>query len=241
VEIRQRTATWSKLKSKEPRVFEIIKILKKINREIFGPLLEQYPSLVKKEVIGSCQTLLDLGCGTKSPVEKFSNKLHYSVGIDIFKPSLLKNNKLKIYTEYRKMDVLEIGDAYKKNSFDCVLASELIEHLTKDDGLRLIAMMEKIAKKKVIIFTPNGYLPQDKYDGNEFQIHHSGWYPSEMEDMGYRVIGIRGLKLLRGKHGMIKWAPREFWRRISLLTQPVTEKFPKTAFQILCVKDTTGK
>ena len=54
-------------------MFEIIRILKKINRDIFGPLLEQYPSLVKKEVIGSCQTLLDLGCGTKLPVEKFSD------------------------------------------------------------------------------------------------------------------------------------------------------------------------
>ncbi|MBU0478227.1 class I SAM-dependent methyltransferase [bacterium] len=227
------------MKSKKTRVIEIIKILKKINRYIFSSLLEQYPSLVKREVIGSCQTLLDLGCGTKSPIEKFSDKLHYSVGIDIFEPSLLKNNKLKIYTEYRKMNVLEIGNVYKENSFDCVLASELIEHLTKDDGLRLIAMMEKIAKKKTIIFTPNGYLPQDKYDGNEFQIHRSGWYPSEMEDMGYRVIGIRGWKLLRGKHGMIKWWPREFWRRVSLLTQPVTEKFSKIAFQILCVKDIT--
>jgi len=215
----------------------ITKILKKINRKIFSSLFEQYPSLVKKEVIESCQTLLDLGCGTKSPVEKFSNELCYSVGIDTFEPSLLKNKKSKIYTEYKKMNVLEIGCEYKENSFDCVLASELIEHLTKEDGLRLIAMMEKIAKKKVIIFTPNGYLPQDEYDGNEFQIHRSGWYPSEMEDMGYRVIGIRGLKLLRGKHGMIKWAPREFWRRISLLTQPITGKFPKIAFQILCVKD----
>jgi len=220
-------------------VVMIIKILKKINRGMFGSLFEQYPNLVKKEIIESCQTLLDLGCGTKSPVEKFSDKLRYSVGIDIFESSLLKNKELKIYTEYRKMNVLEVGNVYKENAFDCVLASELIEHLTKENGLRLIAMMEKIAKKKVIIFTPNGYLPQDEYDGNEFQIHRSGWYPSEMKNMGYRVIGIRGWKLLRGKHGMIKWRPREFWRKVSLLTQPVTEKFPKTAFQILCVKDIT--
>ena len=217
----------------------VIKILKKINGAIFGPLLEQYPNLVKKEIIGSCQTLLDVGCGTKSPVVKFSDKLDYSAGIDIFESSLLKNKKSKIYTEYEKMDVLEIGDVYKENSFDCVLASELIEHLAKEDGLRLIAMMEKIAKKKVIVFTPNGYLQQDEYDGNEFQIHRSGWHPLEMKKMGYRVIGIRGWKPLRGKYGIIKWWPKEFWRRISLLTQPITEKFPKIAFQILCVKDIT--
>ncbi|MBU4242294.1 MAG: SAM-dependent methyltransferase, partial [Nanoarchaeota archaeon] len=125
------------------------------------------------------------------------------------------------------------------NSFDCVLASDLIEHLTKEEGNKLIKMMEKIAKKRVIIFTPNGFLPQGEFNKNPWQVHKTGWTVEEMQKKGYKIIGINGIKSLRKEFTTIKYKPRFFWTIISDLTQIWTRNHPKYAFQILCIKDIT--
>jgi SAM-dependent methyltransferase len=212
-------------------------LLKKIDRTLFRRLFKYYVNLLEKEIIGSCQTLLDVGCGANSPIKRFSGKLQYSVGVDIFEPSVIVSQGANIHTEYRVMDTLQIGSHFQERSFDCVLASDLIEHLSKEDGLRLIAMMEKIARKKVIIFTPNGFLPQSEYGGNRFQVHLSGWGVEEMRCMGYRVIGVGGWRSLRDECAYVVRRPTLFWERVSLLTQPVIKNYPEYAFQILCVKD----
>jgi len=135
------------------------------------------------------------------------------------------------------MNALDIGDCFEPKSFDCVLASDLVEHLTEQDGLNLIAQMEMIAKKKVIIYTPNGFLLQREEYGNPMQKHLSGWTAGQMIQLGYRVIGIEGLRCLRGEMAKIRWWPSRFWLMVSLLTQLLTTNLPHLAFRILCVKD----
>lgn len=209
--------------------------MKKVLKNIYTKFIPNYARELEIAV-GDCESLLDVGCGKDSPIQNFSKQI-YSVGVDIFNPSLDKSKKLKIHNKYVKMNVLEIEKRFKPNSFDCVLASDLIEHLEKKDGLKLIKQMEKIAKKKVIIFTPNGFLKQGEYDKNPWQIHKSGWSTSEMQKKGYKVIGIRGWKKLRGEYALIKFKPGLFWKIISELTQIYIKRFPKNAFQILCVKN----
>ena len=96
--------------------------------------------------------------------------------------------------------------------------------------------MEKIAKKKVIIFTPNGFLPQGAHSNNPFQLHRSGWSVDEMKNRRYKVIGINGHKSLRSEQAKIKYTPFKFWKVISDITQGLVKNKPEKAFQILCVK-----
>ena len=114
---------------------------------------------------------------------------------------------------------------------------EFLEHLSKEDGQKLIAIMEKLAKKKVIIFTPNGFLPQKEFDGNTYQAHLSGWEVEEMKAKGYRVLGMSGWKKMKGERAELKWWPKKFWERIGLFTEPILFHFPKHSFEILCVKE----
>ncbi len=211
--------------------------VKKIDRFIFGRLQDQVPQVLSREIVGSCQTLLDLGCGANSPIRQLTHKLQYSVGVDAFEPAIENSKAARIHNEYRLMNVLDIDREFEANSFDCVLAYDIIEHLSKEDGLRLVAMMETITRRKVIIYTPNGFLPRSPYHGNIYQTHLSGWEIEELQDLGYRVIGIHGWKPLRGEWARIRWHPRFFWRRISFLTQLITTSNPKYAFQILGIKD----
>jgi len=211
--------------------------IKKISEVIFYPFFEQYSKELKKEIVGSCETLLDVGCGANSPIRTFSKDLRYTVGVDAHGLSLKSSRTAGIHSEYQLMDVLRIGERFEKKSFDCVLLSDLIEHLSKADALKLITSSEAIAKKKIIIFTPNGFLPQDEYDGNLHQVHLSGWTVREMRGLGYAVSGLNGWKPLRTKNARIAWKPEFLWGKISLLTQPLVIFHPEKAFHLFCVKD----
>ena len=108
-------------------------LLKKVYVNYYVKIFSSYETELEK-AIGKCKTLLDVGCGNDSPIKSFSKKF-YSVGVDIFKPSIEKSKNLKIHNKYYKINVLDIGKKFKPNSFDCVLASDLIEHLSKEDGI----------------------------------------------------------------------------------------------------------
>ena len=111
---------------------------------------------------------MDFGCGYPSPIQSFSSRL-YTVGIDLFEPDIEKSRAEKIHNEYRLLDVIKAGEHFSPNSFECALASDLIEHLTKEDGKKLIAVMESVASRRVIIFTPNGFVPQPAHYYNPLQ------------------------------------------------------------------------
>jgi 2-polyprenyl-3-methyl-5-hydroxy-6-metoxy-1,4-benzoquinol methylase len=148
--------------------------------------------------LDNCQSVLDLGCGPSSPIKSPSLNF-YSVGIAVFEPSIQESKRKGIHNEYFLMNLLDIDEKFQQNSFDAVVAFDLIGHIEKKEEIRLIGMMEKIAKKKVILSALNGFLAQKMYGGNIWQIHKSGWETKEMRERGYRVIGINGWKRLRAR------------------------------------------
>jgi hypothetical protein len=135
------------------------------------------------------------------------------------------------------MDVLEIGDQFEPGSFDVALACDLLEHLDREAGLQLLILMELVARQRVVILTPNGFVPQGETWSNPLQVHRSGWTVDDMRRLGYTVEGVNGLRIFRGERGTIRWPPRFVWGKLARLSEPLASRFPKLAFHILCVKD----
>jgi SAM-dependent methyltransferase len=183
----------------------------------------------------NCKHVLDLGCGPSSPIKFLSGNSH-SIGVDIFQPSIENSVRKGIHDDYFLTDVRYIEGRVKPKSFDCVVALRLIEHLEKDEGIRLIEMMETIARKKVVISTPNGFVARTQSEGNMWMAHKSGWTVEEMRKRGYTVIGLDGWKRLRGEYGTFRYSPM-FWSSVSRLTQLFVRNRPENAFAILCVKN----
>lgn len=181
-------------------------------------------------------SLLDVGCGSDSPIRRFSKKIPRCVGIDGFLPSIEKASDQKIHHEYLHGDLLKSLAELPSKSFDIAIAIDVIEHFDKKDGWTLWAEMERLARKRVVIFTPNGFLPQGEYDTNPHQLHRSGWVTSEFADRGYQVCGINGLKFLKGERALPRIKPRWLGNRLSDYTQFFTYSRPKWAFQILATK-----
>ena len=193
------------------------RIITRFYNGFYTKIFPNYP-VELKNAVGNCKSLLDVGCGSSSPIKLFSRNL-YCVGVDTFKPSIDKSKKQKIHNKYVQMSIMDIVKKFEPNSFDCVLASDVIEHLEKKDGFKLIEMIETIARKKVIVFTPNGFLKQGEYDKNPWQVHKSGWTEAEMKNKGFKVIGINGWKPLRGEFADIRFWPKYLWTIISDITQ----------------------
>lgn len=206
--------------------------IKKLYRICF-PLA--YPKELEKH-LKEMRSVLDLGCGENSPLLNIK-KDFYSMGIDISKESIKKAEQLKIHNEYRLMNVQDIDKNFTGKSFDAVIALDLIEHLSKKEGRLLIQKMEKLARKKVIIFTPNGFVKQEATINNPFQKHKSGWDYSEMKQLGYTCIGMNGIKFIPRERGNIILKPKIFWKIIADVSQKVIYYIPSLSFQLFCIKN----
>jgi hypothetical protein len=126
---------------------------------------------------------------------------------------------------------------FKDGSVDGVFALDVIEHLTKDEGERFLDAMERIARKRVLVLTPNGFTPKEHLEGgNPWQAHQSGWTTTDFAKRGFVVRGRRGLQSLRGEHARIRWQPRAFWGLVSYLSQVVVRTNPELGYHLLAVK-----
>ena len=186
--------------------------------------------------LADCDTLLDIGCGSCSPLRFL--RCSRLVGVDIYQDDLDRAKTAQTHDEFIKADARCLRRYFQENSFDACVALDLIEHLPKNDGLAFLKDLEYIAKRKVVISTPNGFLRQSSRTAGDSQEHLSGWTPQEMRDLGYRVIGIIGLRHLRTEHHRLRFSPEPLWAVVSWLTQHLACRYcPTMAAAILCIKD----
>lgn len=191
--------------------------------------------LAFRKALAGCNKVLEVGCG-KTPNMKWLG-VENSTGFDGYAPYLEEARKQNLHRELVLGDARELDRHFKPGQFDTVIALDLIEHLTKEDGMRLMRSMESIASQKVIFFTPSGFLPQRSYENNDLQEHLSGWDADEMKRLGYKVTGALGPKSLRGEMHVLKGRPKFFWAVISILGDFLWTRWqPSKAAAILCVK-----
>jgi SAM-dependent methyltransferase len=185
--------------------------------------------------LGAMESILDVGCGSDSPLQWVRTKAR-KTGFDAFEPSVAQSRAKGIHDEY-VVKPLENMD-FAPGSFDAVIAMDLIEHFEKQASLRLVARLEQIARRKVILFTPNGFLPQTVYEDNPWQEHLCGWTVEEFEQRGYRVRGALGFKRLRGEFHLPRLRPHFIFERIANLSRfLLTAGHPKLDAALFAVKD----
>jgi hypothetical protein len=188
--------------------------------------------LLRRELAGM-GTILDVGCGSDSPLQFVHGPR--KVGVDAFAPSLEASRARGLHDEYLQMELQ--GLALAPKSYDAVVLLDLIEHFEKAEGLAFLARLEAIARRKVLVFTPNGFLAQPPYEDNPWQLHRSGWEVGEFEGLGYRVEGVLGWKPLRGELNRPRFHPWPLWERVANASRLVTGSRPHLDAGLLAVKD----
>lgn len=200
--------------------------IKEIYYKIFPPR-----EIIFKNELSGCDSVLDLGCGPDSWIQVADVK--YSVGVELFEPYIVESKKKGIHDEYVHSDIRDVN--FKENSFDAVVCVDVIEHLTKNEGIDLIKKMDLWARKKVVLFTPNGFVHQEIYDNNSLQLHKSGWNSHEFEELGFKSYGF-GWKQLMGTKAEFKYKPEILWQIFTDITRKLPYYFINQSFMILAVK-----
>lgn len=140
-------------------------------------------------------SILDVACGLSLKSKFIPAQIR--VGIDIHEP-YFDHIETDVPYVVMKYDVRKLDEITMPKSFDLVLALDIIEHVEKDEAIKLIKDCERVARKAVILETPNGYIPQNidiqGHGGDEWQTHRCGWEVKELEDMGYHTV-VRDYKM----------------------------------------------
>jgi len=185
-----------------------------------------------------------VGCGRHSSLTGI-NKGSLKVGLDHYEPYIQRSRHAGVHDHY------VIGDArrlpFRTGSFDCAVATEILEHMEKKDGVEMIAEMERVARKKIILTTPNGFLPTAPGpEDNPDEEHLSGWTAGELEAMGFKVYGFsgpKGLWTIRNGRAVLRFVPRRP-HLLSAVASDLAGLFvhnrPARAFQLFFVKELDG-
>ena len=148
-------------------------------------------ALARAPLAKEARTLLDVGGGTGTTLKIIDAYNHaranyYAVNIDISLLDLRESKKRKSHSEYVLGDVRKLP--FRIRSFDIVLASNILEHLSKLEGIELRKDLEEIAKKQIVIGVPCEQATYSSPDPeNSYQSHFSQWSSSDFLDLGYRT------------------------------------------------------
>ena len=148
------------------------------------------------------RTVLDLGCGFGHWGQLLRTHYHSDepglrakvTGVDIFEPNVEFCRGGGAYEALFAVDAVEYVAAQPAGSFDTVLATELIEHLTREAGERLMEEAVRVAAKVVVLSTPSweylrpGAATMTGY--NEHESHVSAWKAADFRRRGFTVRGM---------------------------------------------------
>lgn len=150
---------------------------------------------IKLEIRGlGAKSALDIGCGVR-PFNLHRFETH--VCLEPYKPYADSLNQKFLCDP--SIVVLN-GSApeslrlFPDKSFDSVLLLDVLEHMTRESGFKVLEEAKRLARISVHVFTPQGFMPQHVgptdddgwgFIGNELQTHVSGW---DVEDFdGWKV------------------------------------------------------
>lgn len=206
-----------------------------------------------KNELRDCESVLDLGCGPDSPLQ-YCKGVKFSVGVEAFKPYLVESKKKGLHTEYRWEEIKDAN--FPDKMFDAVIIIEVLEHLPKKLGEKILKKAEGWAKKKIIVSTPNGYFPMKNVDENKWQSHLSGWTIDDFKKKNFSVRGLAGIKYLYSDVNQVKsmisqdednfyqnirFSPKKFFYILNSFFQIFSYYFPRFSFELLAVKRLNNK
>ncbi len=196
-------------------------------------------ALLRREIDASW-SILDIGSGRNPSVAALSKK-GWCVGIDHYLPYIKTEKNKDVHDANILGDVRALP--FKDNSFDCAVATEIIEHLRKEDGFIMLSEMERVSRQKIILTTPNGFLPTlPGPDDNPDEAHISGWEVEELRSLGFEIYGFngpKGLWKLKEGRSTLKAIPEEMPIVSAVITDianSLVYNNPEKAFQLFFVK-----
>lgn len=104
------------------------------------------------DLAGEGKSICEIGCGLSPFLSVARENFKFAFGFDFSEQTIKTAEKTYPNVSYRILDANDLWKI-KEKSIDVVVAGEIIEHLQDPD--KFLKDLERIAKKKVILSTPN--------------------------------------------------------------------------------------
>ncbi len=115
--------------------------------------------------------VLDIGVGSgtyHNLISPYLPNLDWT-GVEVWEPYIHQFELRKKYKEIINQDIRKINWLFHK-PFSVALAGDVLEHITKDEAIKVVEDILNIAKG-LIISIPIIHFPQGEYAGNPHEIH----------------------------------------------------------------------
>lgn len=153
------------------------------------------PKICAEFEYGQPKKVLDIGIGWGKYgmlAREYSQALERLDGVEVHAPYIQAMQKA-IYDKIYNIDILKDLETLPKD-YDLVLMCDVIEHMEKEDGYRIIDYFEN---SKIIVSTPITFM-YEPHPENTFEEHVSHWgfqdfetrYPSKDISEGPAVIAV---------------------------------------------------
>jgi ubiquinone/menaquinone biosynthesis C-methylase UbiE len=181
-----------------------------IDMNWFGKIIQKH--------VSKNDTVLDLGCGIMQSTtnvletidrDKYSTfrwKKRQIIHFLQNSPKIIQCKSLlgcDIWPKYLDVSkqyfpVLKLGmdelDRFMDDSFDVVLCIDVLEHLLLDDAILAINHMKRIARKKVLVYTPSKFETNEEHvenvwnlGENKFQKHQCFLSPETLKELDFSI------------------------------------------------------
>lgn len=81
-------------------------------------------------------------------------------------------------------DAMQLLPAIADGAYELVMAVDILEHLSQDDGVRFLGHCRRIASRAALISTPKLFVAQDVH-ANPFENHRSVWSQPTLRSAGF--------------------------------------------------------
>lgn len=142
-----------------------------------------------RQFVQGCESALEVGCAEGRNLMQLAPRVR-KIGIELHQEYVNAGKDQPI--EFIVGDCMKILPTIEPKSVDLVLLIDVVEHLDKKSGWMLLSEAERISRKKILVWTPEGKMLQDHehFDPNDRPWmpgleHKSGWTKDDLDGIGY--------------------------------------------------------
>jgi ubiquinone/menaquinone biosynthesis C-methylase UbiE len=152
-----------------------------------GVGMGQYGFLLRTNLESLNLFEIDGATGRQAPRERWKVRID---GIEGF-PGYFTPVHSYAYNQLFVGDALQLLPTIPDQSYDFVMAIDILEHFQQDDGERFLTHCRRIARRVALVSTPKEFIEQT-VEANPFEDHKSVWSRESLESHGFTRILANG-------------------------------------------------